>query len=102
MKKYFFVLSCLGFSFVARAQDNTNAPYLLKNTFIDATVSFASKQLSGALAWQKLHGIGKNEQFKIGYGFRFNTYFVPTKIILLLLLRLREQLVLMVPKIMIL
>ncbi len=75
MKKYFLVLSYAAFTSVFNAQDNAKIPYLLKNTFIDATASFTSKQFSGALAWQKMHGIGKNQNFKIGYGIRFSTYF---------------------------
>jgi hypothetical protein len=67
-------LVLLSFSFGLFAQENTDASYLLKNTYVSGAVSFGAKQFAGALAWEKLHPIGKKGKLKIGYGIRFNTY----------------------------
>ncbi len=75
MRYYFLIFAFLFFSLSVKSQEAASAPYLLKNTYIDATASFAKAQFSGALAWQKLHALGKNGNLKIGYGLRFNTYF---------------------------
>ncbi len=46
-----------------------------KNNNFDAEIGAASGQFLGALSWTHLHGIGKKEKFKIGYGIRFNSQF---------------------------
>jgi hypothetical protein len=74
MKKIIFIVFCLSFSLGLFAQEENSAPYFLKNTYVNASVSFGAKQFAGALSWEKLHGLGKKKNLKIGYGVRFNTY----------------------------
>ncbi len=74
MKKSFLLLAVIFSSAQLKSQDSAKIPYLLKNTYISGAVSFGSKQFAGALSWEKLHGIGKKKNLKIGYGLRFNTY----------------------------
>jgi hypothetical protein len=74
MKKLTCILVLLSSSFGLFAQENTDVPYFLKNTYISGTVGLGSKQFAGALSWEKLHAIGKKGNLKIGYGIRFNSY----------------------------
>jgi hypothetical protein len=74
MKKTIAIILTLSFAWSLPAQDENDAPYLLKNTYLNGTVGLGSKQFAGALSWEKLHGIGKKKNLKIGYGIRFNVY----------------------------
>jgi hypothetical protein len=74
MKKLFFILNVLLIYAGLNAQTESDAPYLFKNTYINGSIGFGSKQFAGALSWEKLHGLGKKKNLKIGYGIRFNTY----------------------------
>ena len=51
------------------------AQYLKQNNFYDLALSTNGSQHTGALAWNHLHGIGKNKKFNIGYGLRFTGNF---------------------------
>jgi hypothetical protein len=74
MKHNLFILSALLFTSVFYAQEENSVPYLLKDTYVTGTVGFGNKQFAGALSWEKLHGLGKRKNLKIGYGIRFNSY----------------------------
>jgi len=54
----------------------TNTPTLSRwSQLAELTVSGNADQFTGAASWIHLYGVGKNQNFKIGYGVRFNTYF---------------------------
>jgi hypothetical protein len=74
MKKIIFIAYVLSTSFGLMAQAENDAPYFLRNTYINGSVGLGSKQFAGALSWENLHGLGKKKNLKIGYGVRFNTY----------------------------
>jgi hypothetical protein len=74
MKKNLFILFIVSTSSGLMAQEEKDVSYFLKNTYINGAVGFGAKQFAGNLSWEKLHGLGKKKNLKIGYGIRFNTY----------------------------
>ncbi len=73
MNRLLLLISIL-FYFQASAQDSIRA-YEYKK-YVDLAISGKSKQLSIAGSWVQMFGFGKQkQQFKIGYGVRFTSYF---------------------------
>jgi hypothetical protein len=69
--KYSIMLLALLFCFYHKGA----AQYFAQNSYYEFSVSTSGKQSAGALAWNHLHGIGKNKRFKLGYGVRFTGNF---------------------------
>ncbi len=46
------------------------------NNYYDLAFSLGKQEVTGAISWSHLHGIGnKKQRFKIGYGLRFTSYY---------------------------
>jgi hypothetical protein len=60
-------------AFSQKKEEVANKGYKLNNNF-DLAIGANVGQYSGAISWVHLHGIGKRNKFKIGYGLRFTTY----------------------------
>lgn len=60
-------------AFIAFAQDLPKG-YQYNNNF-DLAFAIGGSQFTVSPSWAHLHGIGKKEKFKIGYGVRFNAVF---------------------------
>lgn len=57
--------------YFANAQSN----YFKTNSFYDVSIASNGNQFAGAIAWNHLHGVGKNKKFSVGYGLRFTSGF---------------------------
>jgi hypothetical protein len=51
-----------------------NTQIAKKNANIDAAVGFGSNSLSLALSWNRTHGLGSSNKFRIGYGVRLSSF----------------------------
>ncbi len=63
--KHFTLLIATGIFTLASAQTNVNA---------DASIGISSKAQTIALAGYRLHALGKNQKFSLGYGVRFTGF----------------------------
>jgi hypothetical protein len=63
----------LSFTWLGFAQDLPKG-FKYNNNF-DLALAFGGGQTTISPSWAHLHGIGKKEKFKIGYGVRFNSVF---------------------------
>ncbi len=63
----------LSFTLLGFAQDLPKG-FKYNNNF-DLAFAFGGGQVTISPSWAHLHGIGKKEKFKIGYGVRFNSVF---------------------------
>ncbi len=75
MKKILSILLCCLFIGQGYAQEFGKVTYKSANTF-GYSMGIGSSEGAATIDWSHLHGLGKkNQRFKIGYGFRFTSYF---------------------------
>jgi hypothetical protein len=69
VKKIFLIIIIVCSGHIAFAQ----TPFKQNNTF-DIALSAGLSEFMGALSWSQVHGVTKNDKFKLGYGVRLNYY----------------------------